>query len=144
MTKTSKNINRRLSVKSTTDNLARIRDFIKEQASSAGFNADEANKIVLAVDEACTNIIKHAYKYSDSGKININISFNKSRLRISITDDGSQFNSSSVPEPDLKKYYEERRVGGLGMYLMKRLMDEVIYSQPSSKRNKVTLIKYLK
>lgn len=144
MTKTSKNINRRLSVKSTTDNLARIRTFVKKQASAAGFNADEANKIVLAVDEACTNIIKHAYKYSEFGKINININFNKVRLRISITDEGSHFNSSSVPEPDLKKYYEERRVGGLGMYLMKRLMDEVIYSQFNSKRNKVTLIKYLK
>lgn len=144
MTKTSKNINRRLSVKSTTDNLARIRNFIKKQSAEAGFDTDAANKIVLAVDEACTNIIKHAYKFSQSGRININTNFNKNRLRIAITDEGSHFNSKSVPEPDLKKYYEEKRVGGLGMFLMKKLMDEVIYSQSNSKRNKVTLIKYLK
>jgi serine/threonine-protein kinase RsbW len=144
LTKTSKNINRRLSVKSTTDNLSRIRNFVKKQSSAAGFNDDDSNKIVLAVDEACTNIIKHAYKYEKSGQININANFNKKRLRIAITDEGGHFNSKSVPEPDLKKYYEEKRVGGLGMFLMKKLMDEVVYSQSNLKRNKVTLIKYLK
>jgi serine/threonine-protein kinase RsbW len=143
LTKTVKNIKKRLSVKSTTDNLARIRSFIKSTSHQVGFDDDASNKIVLAVDEACTNIIKHAYKFSKSGRININTSFSKNKLRIAITDEGSHFNSKSVPEPDLKKYYEEKRVGGLGMFLMKKLMDEVIYSQPNSKRNKVTLIKYL-
>ena len=143
MTKVVKNIRKRLSVNSTTDNLARIRKFIKTHSQKVGFDEDTANKIVLASDEACTNIIKHAYKYSTKGKININLSFSKNKLRIAITDEGSQFNSKSIPEPDLKKYYKEKRVGGLGMFLMKRLMDEVIYSEPNSKRNKVTLIKHL-
>jgi serine/threonine-protein kinase RsbW len=143
LTKTGKNIKKRLSVKSTTDNLERIRNFVKKHSAQVGFDEETSNKIVLATDEACTNIIKHAYKYSKSGKINIYLSFANKKLRLSITDQGTHFNSKSVPEPDLKKYYEERRVGGLGMFLMKKLMDEVSYSQSNSKRNKVTLIKYL-
>ena len=143
MTKSSKNIKKRISVRSTTENLSRIRDFIKKYSGQAGFDEETSNKIVLAADEACTNIIKHAYKFSEKGKININLSFSNKKLRLSITDEGIHFNSKSVPEPDLKKYYEERKVGGLGMFLMKKLMDEVSYSQPNSKRNKVTLIKYL-
>ena len=143
MTKVVKNIKKRLSVNSTTSNLARIRTFIKTQSINVGFDEETANKIVLAADEACTNIIKHAYKYSTKGKINVNLSFSQNKLKISITDEGTHFNSKSVPEPDLKKYYQEKRVGGLGMFLMKKLMDEVAYSQPNSKKNKVTLIKYL-
>ncbi len=144
MTKTFKNINKRLSVKSTTNNLSRIRDFIKKLSAQAGFDDSLTNKIALATDEACTNIIKHAYKYSKVGKININASYSNTKLRISITDVGSHFNSSKVPEPDLQKYYDEKRVGGLGIFLMKKLMDEVKYSQTPSNRNKVTLIKYLR
>lgn len=143
MTKTTKNIRRRLSVKSTTDNLSTIRNFIKENSTKVGFDEETANKIVLATDEACTNIIKHAYKYSKSGKINVNVSYSNKRFKISITDEGSHFNSKSIKEPNLKKYYEEKRVGGLGMFLMKKLMDEVVYSHPDAKKNKVTLIKYL-
>ena len=143
MTKVVKNIKKRLSVKSTTSNLARIRTFIKTQSKNVGFDEETANKIVLAADEACTNIIKHAYKYSTKGKINVNLNFFQNKLRISITDEGTHFNSKTIPEPDLKKYYQEKRVGGLGMFLMKKLMDEVAYSQPNSKKNKVTLIKYL-
>lgn len=143
MRNNSQNIKKRLSVISSTDNLARIRKFIKKHSKKVGFDEDTANKIVLAADEACTNIIKHAYHSSKSGKININLSFSNKKLRLSITDEGSHFNSKSIPEPDLKKYYEEGRVGGLGMFLMKKLMDEVNYSQPKSKRNKVVLIKYL-
>lgn len=143
MTKVVKNIKKRLSVNSTTNNLARIRNFIKTQSRNAGFDEETANKIVLAADEACTNIIKHAYKYSSKGKINVNLNFSQNKLRIAITDEGMQFNSKSIKDPDLKKYYEEKKVGGLGMFLMKKLMDEVSYSHPNSKKNKVTLIKYL-
>ena len=103
MTNNIKNIKKRLSVQSSTDNLSKIRDFVKRNSSRVGFDEETANKIVLATDEACTNIIKHAYKYSKSGKININLTFNKNKLRLSITDEGTNCNSKSVPEPDLKK-----------------------------------------
>jgi len=144
LSKTEKNIRKRLTFKSTTDNLSKVRDFIKTVATQVGFNEEIANKIVLATDEACTNIIKHAYKYSRSGDITVNISHKNKKFSVTITDQGEHFNSNSISEPDLKKYYDEKRVGGLGMFLMKKLMDEVEYSQPNTKKNKVTLVKYLK
>jgi len=143
LTKTSKNIRKKLTVNSTTNNLSTIRDFVKKLSSQVGFDEETVNKIVLATDEACTNIIKHAYKYSESGKININVSYRDKKFSVSITDQGTHFNSKSIKEPDLKKYYEEKRIGGLGMFLMKKIMDEVKYSQTATQKNKVTLIKYL-
>jgi len=141
---TSRNINKRITVDSSTDNLSIIREFIKTNAGEAGFDKDTANKIVLATDEACTNIIKHAYKNIKTGKIIISVLFKNKKFTVSISDSGEHFNYSAIPEPDLPKYYQEKKIGGLGMYLMKRLMDEVKYSQSNNKKNKVTLVKYLK
>jgi len=132
-----------LLVKSTTDNLAIIRDFIKSAANQSGFSEDSAGKIILAVDEACTNIIKHAYKYSPEGSILIKIKFNDPKFSISITVEGSHFDPNKVPEPDLREYYKQKRVGGLGMFLIKKLMDEVNYSTLSGNKNQVILVKYL-
>jgi len=132
-----------LLVKSTTDNLAAIRDFVKSAANQSGFSEDSTGKIILAVDEACTNIIKHAYKYSPEGNILIKVKFNDPKFSISITDDGSHFDPNKVPEPDLREYYKQKRVGGLGMFLIKKLMDEVNYSTLSGNKNQVILVKYL-
>jgi len=132
-----------LLVKSATDNLAKIREFTKSAAIECGFSEEVIGKIILAVDEACTNIIKHAYKFSPEGIISIKIKFDNNKLSISITDEGLQFDPNRIPEPNLKQYYQQKRVGGLGMFLMKKLMDEVRYSTPSENKNQVVLIKYL-
>lgn len=143
MNSVNKIFEKELLVKSTTDNLAIIRDFIKSAANQSGFSEDSAGKIILAVDEACTNIIKHAYKYSPEGSILIKIKFNDPKFSISITDEGSHFDPNKVPEPDLREYYKQKRVGGLGMFLIKKLMDEVNYSTLSGNKNQVILVKYL-
>ncbi len=132
-----------LLIKSKTDNLAVIRDFIKSAADQSGFSEDTTGKIILAVDEACTNIIKHAYKNSPEGNIIIKIKFNDPKFSISITDEGSHFDPNKVPEPNLREYYKEKRVGGLGVFLIKKLMDEVNYSTLSGNKNQVILVKYL-
>lgn len=130
-------------VKSTTDNLAQIREFTKSAAQQSGFGEDAVGKIILAVDEACTNIIKHAYKFTPEGEINISVKFSDGKFSISITDEGTHFDSTMIPEPDLREYYKQKRVGGLGMFLMKRLMDEVKYGTIAGNKNQVVLIKYL-
>ena len=143
MTESTNKIQARLTINSTTDNLEKIRAFVKTYADQSGFNEENSNKIVLAADEACTNIIKHSYKFNSEGLIKILINFKNNKFTISIIDYGLHFDSKKIPEPNLKKYYKEKRIGGLGMFLMKKLMDEVIYSNPKNKINKVTLIKYL-
>lgn len=133
--------NSELVVKSRTENLSLIRDFISGKASAAGIASESIENIMLAVDEACTNIIKHAYKSFPEGKITIKIDYNPDKFIIEIFDHGSTFNPDKVPDPDLQKYYRNGRVGGLGMYLMKTLMDDVEYVSVPGKYNKVLLSK---
>jgi serine/threonine-protein kinase RsbW len=132
-----------LLVKSTTDNLALIREFTRSSAAECGFSDETIGKIILAVDEACTNIIKHAYKYSPEGNIFLAVKFEERKFFISITDEGKHFDPTCVPEPDLVQYYKQKRAGGLGMFLIKKLMDEVNYSTLSGNKNQVVLVKYL-
>lgn len=143
MTAQNKILEQQIVVKSSTDNLEKIREFTKTAALNSGFGEDNIGKIILAVDEACTNIIKHAYKFSPEGIINIAIKFSESKFSISITDEGEHFDPTKIPEPDLREYYKQKRVGGLGMFLIKRLMDEVKYNTLSGNKNQVVLIKYL-
>ncbi len=138
-----KQIHKKLKVKSTTDNLSRIRDFIHQTAMECKLPKEKIGDIILAVDEACTNVIKHAYKYSPEGEIDIDIKCKNNRFYVIITDKGEKFDITLIPEPDLEKYHKEKRVGGLGIFLMRKLMDEVKYSHLSGNRNRVTLIKYL-
>jgi serine/threonine-protein kinase RsbW len=132
-----------LLVKSRTENLTAVREFISSTIEGVKIPPDIAGDIVLAVDEACTNIIKHAYKFLPDGDINIKLKYSEKKITVEITDHGSPFSPDTVPTPDLKKYFEEKRVGGLGMYLMKSLMDDVHYKSVPGKYNQVVLTKKL-
>lgn len=143
MTSKTNNINKELTVKSTTNNLAIIREFVENIARESGFSKEIVSKISLAVDEACTNVIKHAYKFSPDREIKILTQFNDSKLTIRITDSGDKFDPNLIPEPNLKEYHKQKKVGGLGMFLMKKLMDEVQYHTLSGNQNQVVLVKYL-
>ena len=140
----AKNIlHKEIVVKSSTDNLSQIREFTKAAALDSGFSEDTIGKIILAVDEACTNIIKHAYKNAPEGEIAISVKLEDGKFTISIIDHGTHFDPTGIPEPDLKQYYKQKRAGGLGMFLMKRLMDEVNYYTLTGNKNQVILVKYL-
>lgn len=135
---------KQLKVKSKTEDLSVIRDFISSSAAEAGIASDTVENIILAVDEACTNIIRHAYKSFPDGELIIKTKSTLSRFVVSITDYGKSFAPEMIPEPDLQKYYRQRRVGGLGMYLMKTLMDDVKYVSVPGKYNEVLLSKNIK
>lgn len=130
-----------LIVKSRTENLSLIRDFVSSKASDAGLAKDEIENVMLAVDEACTNIIKHAYNSFPDGEIVIKLEYNSDKLLVTIIDHGSTFDPEGISDPDLQKYYRNGRVGGLGMYLMKTLMDDVKYITVPGKYNQVLLSK---
>ena len=116
-----------LHVEGEERHLVEIRDFVQQ----AGEKLLIPNKILantkLAVDEACTNIVKHGYK-GTSGEIDITITGNGREFSIEIRDTGSSFDLRNVKSPDLKMYVETRRKGGLGVFLMNQLMDEVRYA----------------
>jgi serine/threonine-protein kinase RsbW len=133
---------RRLKILSRTDNLSDVRKFVRGVAEGCGFGEDDVQKIVLAADEACTNIIKHAYKFSPTGEIVLDSKCYAEKLSLIITDTGTPFNPEMVPVPDIQELAKKKKVGGLGIYLMKKLMDEVKYDIDRTK-NQITLVKYL-
>ena len=132
-----------LKIPSQTDNLELIRDFVSKVSAKVGFHEDDVDKIQIAVDEACTNVIKHAYEEEGEDHIGIIIKIDYQKLAIIVTDRGKGFDPKSLELPRLEAYLAELRVGGLGIYLMKTLMDEVDYDIQPGIRNEVRMVKYL-
>ena len=132
-----------LRIPNQTDNLDLIRDFVGKVSGKVGFTEDDIDKIRIAVDEACTNVIKHAYEQEGEDHIGIIIKIDYSKLTIVVTDRGKGFDPKAIEIPDMEAYLTELRVGGLGIYLMKTLMDEVDYAIHPGVRNEVRMVKYL-
>ena len=130
-------------VLSRTDHLLEVRDFVSDAARQFGFGEEDVANIVLAVDEACTNIIKHAYQYAPDKKIFIAIHRNNGTFEVRIKDNGKNFDPDALKAPDLKRNLSHHRRGGLGVYLMKKLMDRVEYNFEAGQSNEVSLVKYL-
>jgi len=132
-----------LRIPSQTDNLELIREFVSRVAEKVGFNPDDIGKIELACDEACTNVIKHAYEKKNklhSLDVLIRIDYNK--LTLVVTDHGRGFDPSAIKMPKMDEYLAELKVGGLGIYLMRTLMDEVDYDIKPGVSNQVRMVKY--
>jgi serine/threonine-protein kinase RsbW len=127
-----------LEVESDLKNIPVISDFIADTLS--GFCADQATiyRVQLAVDEACTNIIKHAYS-GQKGPVAIICELVNDNLVITIRDKGKPFDPRSVPPPDLDVDLDRREIGGLGIYFMRKMMDEVSYEFSSEEGNKLTM-----
>jgi len=126
-----------LKVDSRLENLSIISDFITKVMSQIGAKERSISEVQLAVDEACANIIRHAY----SGRkdvITLTLELVDEDLIVTITDRGKPFEPSSIPPPDL-----ESDVDGLGIYFMRKLMDEVNYSFDAEEGNKLTMRKHL-
>jgi serine/threonine-protein kinase RsbW len=133
----------KLKIESKTEKLVVVREFISETARKYGFVNEEVGKIALAVDEACTNIIKHAYHYAPDQVIDIEIRTDKSNFEVIIKHTGILFDPSAVKSPDLHDYIVHPRRGGLGMHLMRLMMDEVEYKILPQNICEVHLVKKL-
>lgn len=127
-------------VRATTKNLAVIRSFISEHAESHGFSPNQIADIRLAVDEACTNIIKHAYKNDSSKELTIQVEVDDQKLKVIIMDKGEGFDVKSYQKPNLKQQIEQKKRGGMGVHLMLKLMDEVTY-QVKNDQNVLSMFK---
>jgi len=134
---------RTLHIESRTERLIAVREFISDEARAFGFTDEDVSKIALAVDEACTNVIKHAYRFDPNRDITITVKRKNGTFEVTIRDTGSGFDPSRLHAPDMKDYFSHYRKGGLGVFLMKSLMDKVEYEINPGKRNEVRLTKYL-
>ncbi len=129
--------------KSTTTALSDVREFINQRAIDFGFADREVSEITLAVDEACTNVIKHAYKGNPETEFEIRIIASGIEFEIVVRDWGDSFDPEKVPVPNIKEKFGRHRAGGLGIFLMRKLMDTVEYHGGSS-TNEVRLVRYLR
>ena len=120
------------------EQLAPIREFVAATVHALGGNADDGFACELAVDEAATNFFQHAYA-GERGKVEIKIWRDDADLFIQLRNWGKPFDPSEVPEPNFELPLEERRPGGLGLYLMRRVMQEVDFEFDSRHGNSVTL-----
>lgn len=107
------------------ENLDQVREFVAQEARCCGLAEDAVYQVQLAVDEAFANVVDHAYGGECLEEIECTCQIKKDGLVITILDCGKPFNPSEVPEPNTKATLEEREIGGLGMYFMRQLMDEV-------------------
>jgi len=121
--------------------LDEIREFIAEIARKGGFTEKEIYSLQLAADEAATNIIEHAYEGVSNGYLNVTCDMVGNRLTITMRDTGKPFDPSKVKQPNLKADLSDRQIGGLGVYLMRKLMDEVRYESNSKTGNLLTMTK---
>ncbi len=123
------------------DSLAKIGEFVTRAAGCVGLSEEAVYAVEMAVDEACTNIIEHAYGGEGRGDIECTCQINSNKLTVTLQDRGRPFDPSSVPEPDVNAALEDRQEGGLGLYLIHRLMDEVHFEFTPDSGNVLTMVK---
>jgi serine/threonine-protein kinase RsbW len=136
-------IQERLMIPSDLKFLGLVRNFILNVLHQTNKIApDKENKIVLAVDEAVTNIIEHAYEFQKSGYINIKMIVDHQKIQVVFLNTGKQFNPESIKSPDILQFVKNKKRKGFGLYLMKQVMDEIKYSINDGE-NQLSLIKYI-
>jgi serine/threonine-protein kinase RsbW len=117
-----------------------VRNFIVGVTREEQVLEEKVSQIEMSLDEALANVVEHAYLYDCHQEIQVQVTFFPDRLEILIRDHGRAFNFAGTPMPDIKEHIEQRRVGGLGRYLMKTLMDEVEY-RSDSVTNELRMVK---
>jgi serine/threonine-protein kinase RsbW len=123
------------------ENLDEIREFVGNIARKGGFSDKDVYNIQLATDEAASNIIEHAYQNRPDKVLDLACGMKGDVITIILTDYGESFDPSEVPLPDLKADLSDRKIGGLGIFLMRKLMDEIDYKPGSNKSNVLTMTK---
>ena len=121
--------------------LAAICEFVTASAETTGLDARAVYAVQMAVDEACTNIIEYAYGGEGRGDIECTCQTNDDGLTIILRDQGSPFNPECIPEPDRDATIQECKIGGLGLYFMRQLMDKVNFEFTDS-GNILTMVKH--
>ncbi len=130
-----------LCISSQLSNLATVAEFVAHSASLAGLDEDQVFAVQMAVDEACTNTMEHAYEGRQDGEVFICCYLEGGDFVVRITDHGKPFEPASIPSPDVSSPLEERGVGGLGIFFMRRLMDSVEFRFDAIRGNEVTMRK---
>lgn len=122
------------------DSFEKLMEFVRSQASSAGFNASVVGKVALAAEEALVNVINYAY---GGGEGDLELQADTSApgtLQLKLIDSGAPFDPLQKEDPDITAPAEQRPIGGLGIFMVKQIMDSVTYER-IGERNVLTMVK---
>jgi len=125
------------------ESLSVFRQFISDCCGRHNVLHETVFELTLAVDEACTNVIEHGYKGMDPGSIILSFRIEPGRILVNITDFGHVFEPEEAPKPDIEAALADRPLGGLGLYLIYKTMDNIDYSS-SEEGNILTFTKFIK
>jgi anti-sigma regulatory factor (Ser/Thr protein kinase) len=131
--------NYEISLSASLNELARLQTWVEEHIEGMGYPAKVCNQIALVTEEIFVNIARYAYP-GKTGEAVIHLTLGDSELVMQFEDRGAAFNPLEYPEPDLKVPLEERNIGGLGIFITRKIMDNIAYTRTDEK-NRLTLHK---
>jgi serine/threonine-protein kinase RsbW len=125
------------------ENVPKATACVKKWAEALGFDDRALYQIQLAVDEACANVVDHAYDGCEPGDMEVTCSFHDQQLVVQVRDWGEGFDPSGVAKPDIEAPLEERDLGGLGLFLVDKVMDHVKFTFDPKAGNELCMAKRL-
>ncbi len=133
-------IKEEIQVPAHIDYLGELRNFVTKAGKKHNFSDTVVNAFKLSIDEAATNIIKHAYRDWD-GNIKLRVIIKKNSMTVLLIDQGKYFDPSRIQDPDLNRYVNIGKKGGLGIFIIRKLIDEIDYRH-TEEGNELRLTKY--
>lgn len=128
-------------IPATIEAIEQVAIFLEERLEEADVPVMDAARIQLAAEEAVTNVITHGYE-GEPGDVSIRCTTSEDKVMITITDTGSAFDPTKIPPADVTADLDHRNIGGLGIHLIRSVMDEVTYARDGGE-NRLTLVKRL-
>jgi serine/threonine-protein kinase RsbW len=132
---------RHTSCLATTDHLADLLGFMEQACQEAGLDEEVSFTVRLAAEEACCNVIGHAYAGLEPGPLSLELRVQDDHVTVVVEDRAPVFRPEDAPAPDLSSDWENKRLGGLGWHLIQQLMDEVRHEPAAGGGNRLTLVK---
>jgi serine/threonine-protein kinase RsbW len=133
----------RLNIACQTSALAGLRSFIQGALVDASLDENEKHQVTLAVEEVCANLIIHSHACNPEDSIQLEIIDSPEKLIFEVSDQGIAFNILNYQTPDLKEVMLEKRKGGLGIILVRKIMDEIEFESKNG-TNTCRLIKWFR
>jgi len=127
-----------LSLANDPAEISRLVDRLEAFGMAAGLAPDVAFRLMLALDEAVSNVIRHGFGDDQAHRIGVHVEIDSGTVTSTVIDDGRPFDPRDAPPPDLDVSLDARRVGGLGMHLVRSSMDTIDYRR-DGERNVLTL-----
>lgn len=126
-------MNHKLNLSCSTAALAELRSFLQQNLAVYTLSEVDRHQVTLAVEEVCSNLIIHSHACNPKDEIHLEIKSLDEKMIVEITDKGDAFNLLEYQVPELRQVIEEKRKGGIGILLVKKIMDEIEFESENGK-----------